>query len=64
MFRMLHNTFVSFSIIFQGFRGRNPKYIEGNVNEVGWLHDFGWTSVKIGTDQGALLVWILFLFWF
>jgi len=30
MLRTLHNTFISFFIIFQGFWGRNPKY-GGNV---------------------------------
>jgi hypothetical protein len=35
MFKMLQNTFVAFSIIFQGFRGWNPKYEGGNVKGVG-----------------------------
>jgi hypothetical protein len=35
MFRMLQNTFISFSIIFQGFWGWNLKYRRGNVKGVG-----------------------------
>jgi hypothetical protein len=34
MFRTLHNTFISFSINFQGFQGLNPKYRGGNVKGV------------------------------
>jgi hypothetical protein len=31
MFKALLNTFISFSIMFQGFQGQNPKYRRGNV---------------------------------
>jgi hypothetical protein len=35
MLRALLNTFISFSIMFQRFRGQNPKYRRGNVKGVG-----------------------------
>jgi hypothetical protein len=35
MFIMLQNTFITFSIIFQGFQGWNPKYRRGNDKGVG-----------------------------
>jgi hypothetical protein len=31
MFRRIQNTCISFSVIFQGFQGCNPKYKRGNV---------------------------------
>jgi hypothetical protein len=38
MFKKIRNTFISFYVILQGFRGRNPKYRAGNVKGVGWVH--------------------------
>jgi hypothetical protein len=35
MFRRIHNTLISFFVIFQKFWGWNPKYRGGNVNRVG-----------------------------
>jgi hypothetical protein len=34
MLKRLQNAFNSFSIISQGFQGRNPKYRRGNVKGV------------------------------
>jgi hypothetical protein len=38
MFKRLQNTFISFSVIFQGFQRRNPKYRGDNFKGVGRLH--------------------------
>jgi hypothetical protein len=35
MLKILQNTFISFSFIFQGFQGINPKYRGGNDKGVG-----------------------------
>ncbi len=59
MFRTLHNTFISFSINFQGFQGLNPKYRGGNVKGVRWIHNLDERSIWIRINHGTLLVWIL-----
>jgi hypothetical protein len=69
MFRRIWNIFISFFIIFQGFRGQNPNYRRGNVKGLGWLHDLDeqgvydkdclWSIIVLNFE--FLLVWIMMM---
>jgi hypothetical protein len=56
MFKTLHNTFISFSIIFQGFRRQHPKYKGGNVKGFDDHMILDEEAFWIRTNQGILLV--------
>ncbi len=58
MFKRTQSTFISSSIILQGFWAQNPKYRRGNVKGIGWVHGLDEQGIWIGINHGTLLVWI------
>jgi hypothetical protein len=51
-FRRLHNDFISFLVISQGFWGWNPKYKGGKLITLFWMNK----ALRIEIDHWALEV--------